>query len=122
MEKKWTQGLLRYERTGETPNKLDVLISAGDIFNQTWVAWAYKDADACLFSTAPELYDALEDCEYWLSAPPTSQSDRECVANVIKRARAVMAKANALSIVIVFINISPLTTLYTFLNKIKLFF
>lgn len=93
MKKKWTQGLLRYERTEETPNRLDVLISTGDILNPTWVAWAYKDDDACLFSAAPELYDALEDCEYWLSAPPTSQSDRECVANVIKRARAVMSKA-----------------------------
>ena len=90
MEKKWNPGPWTYYREECFVVKdcdLDISVILGFSDRKT------EEATAVLISAAPELYDALEDCEYWLSAPPTSQSDRECVANVIKKARAVMAKA-----------------------------
>lgn len=90
MEKKWTPGQWVYDPEDFFIVKdgvcdIAVIVNLPDREEQF--------ANINLVSAAPELYDALEDCEYWLSAPPTSQSDRECVANVIKKARAVMAKA-----------------------------
>ena len=38
------------------------------------------------------LLEACESMEHWLSAPPTSNSDRACVSALIRCARAIIAK------------------------------
>ena len=107
MEKKWTPGPWFPAGPGGEPDNGPVFFASvyaeddtSELFYKICelpleVFDEEQNANADLIAAAPELYDALEDCEYWLSAPPTSQPDRECVANVIKNARRIMAKARS---------------------------
>ena len=94
MEKKWMPGTWAQDKFALS---VDILASrqklVATVKSKNCDSPEEMAANAHLIAAAPELYDALEDCEYWLSAPPTSQRGRERVANVIKRARTIMAKA-----------------------------
>ena len=94
MEKKWTPGPWVQDKFALS---VDILASrqklVATVKPKNCDSPEEMAANAHLIAAATELYDALEYCEYWMYAPPTSQSDRECVTNVIKNARRVMAKA-----------------------------
>jgi len=43
-------------------------------------------------SIIEELLEELDNCEHWLSIPPTTQSDRDCVNDIVKRCRLIIKK------------------------------
>lgn len=72
-------------RTGGAWNAVD----SGEWFYDSDIRLAVPLA-AC--EHAGEMVEMVESMEHWLSCPPTTGSDRDLVADLVRRARAILAK------------------------------